>query len=280
MSKLIIDSDPEQYLSKFGILNKKKSQNLYRAILSKYRIPMNEKEHYHFKEYQERMFNLIEHLREFPTYIQLVFDHLNKQHDYIQIGDVIIMLWCLPRTNEYLSKKNYNHHYQMNIQNYGHLLTKYIEHDIMKNFCIESLTKTNSVPVHCIDYIWFYMNGISFDFSFHNYANCFHINFELPEDNGEFMKFGFNMEYLLEIGLGNVVYDNDPCKKGSFKKFLMNFITNFDLVKKLLTIPSKHNYRNQVINIYKDLTKYFGSEISEIIDSSEIIELLGEIDKN
>lgn len=268
--------DIKQYLKQFNVIGHKGnlhcenlSQILYATILNKFRMNMTQEEYVYFKEYQERVFDLVENLRELPsTTIPIVFDHLTNVNHYLI--DIIIMLWCLPRTDDYLSKKMYNKEYRENIQKYHQKMVKNICHKCMENFCIETITKTNNVPVHCIDYIWFYMNNLSFDFTFYNSNGGAYINFTFSE-NDKFINFGFNMEYLLELGLGQIVYHNDPNQKGSFRNFLQQIITNMDVTKKLL--ETQVNFRTQFKNISKNPAKYFGENFKqfpkEIIDELE-----------
>lgn len=264
---MIDDFNVETYIEQFNILEKgdidcdNLSYVLYGAILKKFKITMDQDEYAYFKEYQEHIFDLIENLRELNTeIIPIVFDYLNKINHYIP--DIIIMLWCFPRTDNFLSKLIYNKNYKLNIQKYNHKLTAHINHYVMKNFCVETLSKTNNIPVHCIDYIWFYMNGISLELSFYNCECGTYIGISMLEDDDEYVGFGFNMEYLLEMGLGQIIYENDS--KGTFRNLLKNLVLDFDIVKKLLTVKTKNNYRQQAINICNNPSKYFGDTINEI----------------
>lgn len=264
----------KEYLNQYHIIDdngmnyrRELSQKLYKAILNKFKINMTQEEYYPFKEFQERIFNLIENLRELETnIIPLIFDYLQKINVYLI--DIIIMLWCLPRSDDYLSKKMYDKKYTELIKNYHHKMIHNIKHKCMENFCIESITKTNNVPVHCIDYIWFYMSNLSLDFTFYNSNGGNYICFMMPEHNhcDEFINFGFNMEHLLNLGLGQISHSNDPHNKGSFRNFLFMIITNLDVVKKL--IQTQNNFKKQFLNISKDVTKYFGKDA---ILSDEII---------
>ena len=113
------------------------------------------------------------------------------------------------------------------------------------------------------------MNTLSLEMSFYNSESSAYIGFTMPEDcddpnNESYIEFGFNMEYMLEMGLGQIIYQNDLQQKGSFRNFLKNFITNPVLVKKLLTSKTKNNYRSQMLNIMKNPTKYFGESLTEM----------------
>lgn len=270
----------EEYFKQFHIIDDEGmeyrmelSKKLYRAILNKFRITMDEDEYYQFKEYQERVFNLVENLRELDSnIIPLVFDYLQDVNVYLI--DIIIMLWCLPRTDNYLSKKMYDKKYKELISLYHYKMVENINHKGVENFCIETISKTNNVPVHCIDYLWYYMGNLSFDFTFYNSNSGAYISFAMPEHNqhDEFIFFGFNMEYLLDLGLGKISYLNDPNQKGSFRNFLLKIIANLEVVKKL--IQTQNNFKKQITAISKDFSRYFGENV---MVPKEILE---EIEKN
>ncbi|XWV25324.1 hypothetical protein QJ856_gp0446 [Tupanvirus deep ocean] len=274
--------DVKTYIDQFNVIGIDEfincdniSQILYAAILNRFMINMSEEEYVYFKEYQERVFDLVENLRELTTAtIPIVLNYLDKINPYL--ADIIIMLWCMPRTDNFLSKRMYNNKYKENIKKYNMKMIKNIENIVIRNFCIETLTKTNYVPIHCIDYIWFYMNTLSLEFTFYNTESSAYIGFIMPEQtdkNGDtYIDFGFNMEYLLDLGLGQVIYVNDLSKKGSFRNFLKNFVTNKILVEKLLTSNTKNTYRQQLINISKNPSKYFGDTLTLIPE--EILDLV------
>lgn len=269
-----------EYINQFNILGsagdihcENISYDLYSAILNKFKVTMDEDEYSYFKEYQDRMFDLVENLRELSEdTIGIVFDYLQKNNYYLI--DIIIMIWCLPRSDNYLSKRMYNNIYRKNIEKYNWKLVKIINHETMKNFCIETLTKTNNVPVHCIDYVWFYMNTISLEFSFYNSESGSYIGFTMPEhiddhdnDNdktNEYIIFGFNMEFLLDMGLGKVFYENDLTGKGSLRNFLKRFVTDADIVEKLLTTKTRQNYYKQLRSIQRNPSKFFGDSLTAL----------------
>lgn len=280
--------DVKMYISQFNIIDneeidilhcKNLSHLLYSAILNKFKITISEEDYIHFKEYQERMFDLVENLREMTSAtVPIVFDYLTEINPYLP--DIIIMLWCLPRSDVYLSKRIYNNRYKQNIQKYNIKIVKNIHNNVVKNFCVETLSKTNNVPVHCIDYLWLYMNGLSFDFTFYNYDSAAYIGFEMPKEESHencidtFIKFGFNMEYMLEIGLGQTVYESDPTNKGSFRNFLKNILCDEIAVKNLLLCESKNNFKHQLRNISKNIPKYFGENLRKFPE--EILEMIND----
>jgi len=246
------------------------SQILYSAILNKFQTPMNDDESIIFKEYQIRVYDLVEDLRECEqNVISCVLDFLGYHNPYL--ADIVIMQWVLPRSYNYFSTKMYDAKYKENIENYNHKLVKLIDHTVMKNFCVETLTKTNNVPVHCIDYLWFYMNGLSLVFAFHDWKNAGYIGMtelEVDDQHKEtYMEFSLNAEYLLNLGLGKVSYSNDPGSKGLFRSLLQKFFTQTDLVENLMTIPTKKNYLKQLNIISKNIQKYFGADVNIVSTS-------------
>lgn len=270
--------DVKTYIDQFNVLGTNHdincnmvSQMLYAAFLNAFKTVMENEEYLYFKEYQERVFDLVENLRELsiPT-IPVVFNYLEKQNQYLV--DIIIMSWCLPRSDSYLSKQFYYNKYKSNIQMYNSKLIRNITHSCMKSFCIETLSKSNSIPIHCIDYLWFYMNDVSLELTFYNSESYSYIGFIMPASNDEYINFGFNMEYLLDLGLGQVAYDDYSNSKGSFRNFLKKFVTDFTVVKQLLTTKSAANYKKQLMNISKNPSKYFGDLVNEI--PSNIMEIL------
>lgn len=272
--------DAKLYIDQFNVLGttgeincENLSKILYMAILNKFKVTFSEEEYYYFKEYQERVFDLIDNLRELSsTTIPIVFEYLDKNNYYLL--DIIILQWCLPRTDTYLSKKIYNATYKKNIQKYNFKLIENINHYTVRNFCVDTLIKTNNVPIHCIDYLWYYMNDLTLELSFYNSECNSYIGLAILDDEDNSIEFGFNMEFLLDMGLGQIMYDNDPLAKQSFRKFLEIFVIDIDVVKKMLTIPTKNNYKKQLINISLNPSRYFGQAL-KTLPSSILKELEG-----
>lgn len=272
--------DVQKYLEQFGIIGKdgdlncdNLSQILYATILNKFKITMDKDEYAYFREYQERIFDLIENMREFDIKdIDMILAYINKIDHYL--CDIIIMIWCLPRVDTYHSKKIYQKNYKHNILKYNNKLCQLIHHDVIKNFCIETLTKTNNVPVHCIDYIWFYMKYLEIDLVFYNANNGDYIGFQIfeVENKKEHMEFdfsvelGFNMEYLLSLGLGHVKYIGGH--NGTFCNFMESFLQDISIVNELI---NQQNFICQFRTILSDPKKYFGRDIKF---SEEILQLL------
>lgn len=198
---------------------------IYSAFLNKFNIKISQDEYILFKEYQDKIMDFVDILREKNT--NDIFSILENINNYL--ADVILMMWCLPST-KYFSKEMYKRKYKENIEKYNWKIN--IKHNIVKSFSIDCLTRTNYIPIHCIDYIWYYMLG-EIDLNFINYDCGNYIKI----DNGEILS--INAEYLLELGLGNV---NDI--KGSFKNILKQFFN-----EKIKNNLNNKNYTIQYDNI-------------------------------
>lgn len=265
------------YIAQFNILENDKELNcvnlshmLYASILNKFMITLDSIEYQYFREFQERMFDLIENLRELDIeLIEQTFNYLNNQNNYLV--DIILMLWSMPRINNIRSKQFYNLEYKKNIKKYNIKIVQLIDMEPIKNFCIESMSKTNYIPIHCIDYISFYLDRITFEISFCDSNGKDYIGFNIDLDKGKnesFLQFNpnktpdlpvnirLNMEYFFELGLGNYKYNMKQ-----FSTILKLFINDIDIVNRML---QKENtiYKTQLINICKKSNKLFGDDFT------------------
>lgn len=263
-----------EYISQFSLLNDAVSEELsklcYKAYLNKFKIDLTEEDYSSMKIYQENIFDLVENMHDFDSdKIKLVLKFLDKKNPYL--ADLVIICWSLPRSDNFLSKRMYHAKYLKNISKYNNKLTEIVNFYVIENFCVETLSKTNSVPIHCIDLLWYWMNGLSLEFSFLNNDNTTYLNIDILED--EFIEIGFNMEYLLEMKLGRINYPSDPGSKGTLKDFLKKFINDKEMINSLSKIPTRLNYVRQLKNISKNPSKYFDEEI-EILSDDILEELI------
>lgn len=268
--------DASEYVSQFNVIGTISldqetelkcdftSQLLYDAFLKKCQVTLeySAKEHELLKLYQANVFDFVEDMRNLrQTEIKSILTYLDKENEYL--ADLVIICWCLPRTDMYRSRQNYNNKYKENISKFNPTLVELVDFFVIRNFCIETITKTNSVPVHCIDLLWYYMNGLSLEFSFTNAENSTYISFTMLED--EFIEFTFNLEYLLDFGLGRVVYKSDPLNKGALKDFLKNFVSNPEYVQMLISGNTSQNYIKQLERIAKDPIRYFDEKVTVLL---------------
>ncbi|ANB50449.1 hypothetical protein [Powai lake megavirus] len=246
------------------------SHLLYTKILANGKVEMTVQESQIMMQYQNNVHAFIEIIREYDTKNILEILEYLYSIEFEYLVDVIIMWWCLPDINMSFGKKKYNDHYKSLIQQYNHKIIELIDTNILKHFCLETISRTNSIPVHCIDYLWYYMMSISMEPEFYNSNNAMHIKITIQDD--EYIGFGFNMERLLYLGLGRINYSKSINPKIPFIKILSTFVSDVNMVKKLLKSNTVSNYKTQMININKNIDLYFGDYLDYI--PNEVLNLL------
>ncbi|AZL89515.1 hypothetical protein QKC54_gp0302 [Megavirus baoshan] len=246
------------------------SHLLYTKILANGKVEMTVQESQIMMQYQNNVHSFIEIIREYDR--ENILDILEYLYtiEFEYLADIIIMWWCLPNINTCFCRKTYNNHYKKLIEQYNHKIIELIDTNILKHFCLETISRTNSIPIHCIDYIWYYMTSISIEPEFFNSNNAMHIKITIQDD--EYIGFGFNMERLLYLGLGRINYSKANCPKIPFIKILSTFVTDTNVVKNLLKSSTVSNYKTQVNNINKNINIYFGGYLNSI--PNEILDLL------
>lgn len=269
-----MDSDPIlSFIEQFEVLSdptdnincEEVSKLLYEAFLTKFKISLSEESHEILLIYQNKVYNMVENMHDMsPEEIKSVLKILDEKNPYL--ADIVLMSWSLPRVNECLSQVGYDNKYKANIKKYNKLLVDIVDFYVVKNFCIETLGKINNVPIHCIDILWYYMNNLSIDFSFNSDVNRRYIEIKFDADDIEYIFFGFHLEYLLDMGLGQNASETDPLDKGPFRIFLKSFVGNTELVKSFATSmePSSKNYIKQLNLIATNPKKYFGTEVEVV----------------
>lgn len=214
---------------------------LYGFYLSRFKFTMDSEEYQFIGELQDKIFNCTEEMRYLEiNQIRDVFVYLDKVLPCL--ADIIIMTWCLPRAEQYRSKIIYDNVYQSNIRSYNHILFEIADCYVIRNFCLESLIKKNSIPVHCIDILWYWMCSVDIDIDF-NFVNSGNGNF-IMIDKDEFLpqgneinlgvapvvtatvSMGINMETIFKLGLGK-----EECSKGAFQKLLNSLLNNETFIK-------------------------------------------------
>lgn len=256
--------DIDNYVKQFHVIGVDEYINcnsicimLYNALISKFKITFTKDEYPYFKEYQERIFDLVENMRQLDnSIIHNILSFLEIENHYLV--DIIIMSWCLPRSDTYLSQNRYKLKYKDNIIKFQSKLIHNITQSYMQKFCLDFLSKSNNLPIHCIDYIWYYMNALTIEFEFYNNQSANYIGINLHNDRT--ITLGLNLEYILFMGLGNFEYSN----KGSFKKFFIEFIQNDIIVSKTLESNSGCNFFTQLKKISQNLDFYFGNDLLKL----------------
>lgn len=220
---------------------------LYSAVLTKYRTIYSQKECQLFTQYQNRIFDLVEEMRTLHTLeITKVLEHLHSLNEYLP--DIVIMFWCQPRKNKYWSQAMYKQVYAQMIENYNGKMIALKDHSLVSSFCMETLSNTNSVPIHCIDYLWFYMDELTLQFDFlpshaGSYANI------VTNESDDCVQIAINMPYLMDIGLGKVT------KKGICLRYVIKQL----VTKKEYVEAAMHSktYQQSKAHILAHANSYF-----------------------
>lgn len=217
-----------EFLNSFDVLNDDLSQKLYLLYLSAFKCEMDEKIYEKVAFYESKVFNMVENLRDMnQNFIIDIFNYLDKENAYI--ADLIIMMWCLPRSGIYLSSFMYDNVYRKLIDSHNKKMIDLINHKVVKNFCIETITKINNVPIHCIDYIWPYLQILTIEFDFNN--NMMRKFIMIKNIDSDSVVIGIDMSYVVSLGLG----------KPSFENIVKQVMTDNDY----LTCCTKDNYVSQ-----------------------------------
>lgn len=214
------------------------SQKLYLLHLSAFKHQIDEDRMMVLSQFSSNIYDLVEYLRDQNhTVISDTLAFIEKKNAYI--ADLVLIMWCLPRPGEYLSTISYNLKYEENIKNYNHKIICLLGHNVVRNFCIETLSKVNNVPIHCIDYIWFYAPElISFSFSNKSMMNYLMIK---DVDVGS-IDIGLNMPFIVRLGLGKCDYNK---KKMPFYKMIESIVSDPENIKYFSGSPTGANYTIQ-----------------------------------
>ena len=234
----------EEYIKEFNVFNETLLEFLYKCILNKFQIKISDEKYSDYEIFLNEIFRLIESLREKEdSFISEFLLFISTKN--IHLGDIIILLWCLPFPGKFISKTIYDNHYKHNIDKYNIKMINIISNTVMKNFCIESLTKTNYIPIHCIDYLWYYMSNIIINLRFIGYDR--YIFIEYKNENSE-LYMHFCIDYLFDNDLGNVIYPTDPFNKRSFQEFLKTFLLDNPIKKSLISNKHLNNFYERNFN--------------------------------
>lgn len=274
-----IDEGFSKYLTNFYLLDTKKnnlkckklSELLYKSILNRFQNDIDEENYQYFCEYQDRINDLIIDLREkSPETISKLLDVASK-HD-ICLGDIIIMMWCLPHADDFYSKKNYKKQYKLLIAEYNHKLISIVDNAVIKNFCIETISKVNYVPIHCLDILWHHMDSnMEINLVFANANNAKFIGFtidEIDDNENTITSMIINIQEVFDLNLG-LIKVNGIC----FRDFLMPFLLNPIIIKKILNSYQSKIFIKQFKYIHEHWSEYFGDDI---IVPDEVKQLLNE----
>lgn len=258
-----------EYLYQFGVVGPDDtlntdnlSQILFSAYLNHFNKAFRIEEQAFIDEYHERIFNLVENLRNHTEdNILVVLDYLHEANPYTL--DLVIMTWCLPRQSNYLSEQVYLDRYKALIHEHNHKLVKLVSSKAIKQFCVEALVKTNYVPMHCLDLLWYYMDAHEIEIKFTDGITSKWIGIEVdaeqPIDTLS-IQIIINMEYILKCGLGKVA----NMKNKTFENLLIIMMSTSESIESLKKISTGKIFYNQYLKIKTNPQQYFGREVKLI----------------
>lgn len=258
--------DPKPYLQFYYIIDlegadntcEANAQRLCSLILSRYSIEVEQEILDEILSYHHSIHHFLEDFREYPIdEIKKVLTYL-KEEEYHHVLTAIILCWSLPTIGQFFSSNAYNRKYKENIHLYNSKITNLIHIPAIQDFCLEALSVNAYVPIHCIDYIWFYLNESQYTFRFHNsiYGSYFRIildNTEKSKDSNPEIILSFNLCYVLEMGLARVSWSSDPLNKGPMYRIIFKLLTDPTIVASLI---NNEQYREQLIQISRNPSKY------------------------
>lgn len=240
---------------------------MYNAIINQFKIEIQQEDLQIFQEYQTRLYDLIENLRTLDAQdIINIIEYIDDNH--VLLSDVILMMWCTPRAGKYLSQKIYDNVYRKNIQDYNKKITDIIENRVVRQFCLETLSQNRHVPIHCIDYIWFYMYKCIINIKCYNwhcrqYMGIKPVNIEF--DDVIELDLGFNIEFIFDMELGKKIYHHDHGNKKSFQEYLWNVINDPENLKSAIQ-ENAINYISQIKSLARNYSDNINLEIKKILD--------------
>ena len=254
-----------EYLYQFGVVGSDEtintdnlSQILFAAYLNHFGKAFRIEEQVFIDEYHERIFNLVENLRnQSENNILAVLDYLYEINPYTL--DLVVMTWCLPRQSNYLSEQIYLDRCITLIREYNHKLVNLVNSTVIKQFCIEALVKTNYVPMHCLDLLWYYMDGHELEFRFTDGITSKWIGIEVNDDPLS-IKIIINMEYILKCGLGKI----KNMKNTTFANLLEVLMSTTESMESLRKAPTGKIFYSQYLKITKSSQQDFGKDITLI----------------
>ena len=255
-----------EYLNQFGVIGPDEtlntdnlSQILFSAYLNHFNKAFDIEEQTYIDGYHERIFNLVENLREHTVgNIQLVLEYLYEANAYVL--DLVIMAWCLPRQSNYLSEQIYLDRYTSLVSTHNHKLIQIITLKPMEQFCSEAMAKTNHVPLHCIDLLWYYMTPYELEFRFTAGNTSKWVGIHIDEtESTESMHtiITINLEYVLSCGLGRV----KNLKGKIFEDIIIFMMGTTESIESLKNAPTGKIFYSQYLKIKQSPEKYFGRKI-------------------
>ena len=242
----------EKFIDQFNIISDiESSQKLYELFLNRFEMEILPEEFQKYINFRTRIIELVTALHYLDIdVISSVLLYLTKKNEYLP--DIIIMEWSLPINYTTFSQQKYKDDYEKQIEKFNHQLVKLVENETVMNFCLESLTKTNNVPIHCIDILWNYMFKMEIEFEFITH-NPYYLRIEVIEDS---VLLGINLSVIFNLKLGMHTFSH----KISFFDFIMKLIQNEQYVICFLKSKTGKNFYTQLTEINKYNPKPYSNE--------------------
>jgi hypothetical protein len=302
------------YIDQFGVLGMDEfmnsdnlSQILFTSYITKFTEVLTTEESNYLNGYHDRVFNLVENMRELSkSTISVIFEYLLKKNAYVL--DLVIMVWTLPRKNNYLGQDKYKLKYKENIQKYNNKLIQLINTTPIEQFCIESLTRNivtktgtcnNYLPIHCIDLLWYYLSPNDFSLEFSSITSKEYVGVEINESfvvdsvdaNNEETS---DTEYLTQffssknftskikklehttlfINTEYLLYCGlgtvNNINNKNLRDIIVLFMTDINFFNQIRELTSVKNFVSQVETIKKNPKQYFDKDIT-ILDVKHLI---------
>jgi hypothetical protein len=173
------------------------------------------------------------------------------------LPDIVIMMWCLPDPKAENLIMNIEH--KRLIETCNPKLIDICDHPIVKSFCIETVTKTNYVPIHCIDILWPYMQNRELNLRFENEQTWDFVGFLMSPgddvDDGNYnMDLSLNIDAVFSMGLGKIAIKNF-----SLRKLLYPLIFDAATIKSIYETDEGNDFKEQLKRIHANGPEYFAN---------------------
>jgi hypothetical protein len=178
------------------------------------------------------------------------------------LPDIVIMMWCLPdpESNDLVAE------HKRLISLFNKKLIDICDHAPVKNFCLETVSKTNYVPIHCIDILWPYMQGRELNMRFEDPNMWDFIGFLMSpgdddvDDQNFNMDLSLNMDAIFDMGLGQISLQAPTSNKTpgpSLRKLLEPLIFDPNTIELICKTDEKDDFLDQLRKIHANGFEYF-----------------------
>lgn len=209
---------------------------LYALYSSGFTLDVEEEEFLLISEFQYSLFNLIDNCDEITDLTKI----LTLLYEYIPcIADLFIIMWCIPRPDEYLSHRLFIKKYKTKILQKFYRLLEIIDHKIIKEFCLDVISFQKNMAIqfreqklkkfiypHCWELCWAYLNE-HFDINIHyNPLKKEFVEVEPLMDG--YLVITLDTALYLSLDLGIIDYGH-----GKFSDIIIYSMTNTEFVQSI-----------------------------------------------